>query len=44
MVTFGKAIREGFFNVLSDSVEKITGHKPRTLASVLEQYQHTWPQ
>jgi NAD(P)H dehydrogenase (quinone) len=43
MVTFGQAIREGFFNVLSDSVERITGRKPRTLRSVLEHYRHTWP-
>ena len=44
MVTFGQSIREGFFNVLSDSVERLTGRKPRTLRSVFEQYRHTWPQ
>ena len=38
MVTFGQSIREGYFNVLSDAVEKLTGRKPRTLRSVLEQY------
>lgn len=43
MVTFGQSIREGYFNVLSDSVEKLTGRKPRTLRSVFEQYQSTWP-
>jgi NAD(P)H dehydrogenase (quinone) len=44
MVTFGQAIREGHFNVLSNDVERITGKKPRTLRSVLEQFQGSWPQ
>ena len=44
MVTFGQAIREGNFAVISDDVERITGRKPRTLRSVLEQFKHTWPQ
>ena len=44
MVTFGQSIREGFMEVVSDDVERITGRKPRTLRSVLEQYQHLWPQ
>ena len=44
MVTFGRAIREGYFNVLSDSVELLTGNKPRPLIDVLRQYQHTWPE
>jgi NAD(P)H dehydrogenase (quinone) len=43
MVTFGQAIREGYFNVLSDDVERLTGKKPRTLRSVFEQYRGTWP-
>lgn len=43
MVTFGKSIREGYFNVLSDSVQKLTGRQPRTLRSVLEQYKDSWP-
>jgi NAD(P)H dehydrogenase (quinone) len=43
MVTFGQSIREGYFNILSDSVLKLTGRAPRSLRSVLEQYQHTWP-
>lgn len=43
MVTFGQAIREGYFDVLSDDVERITGQKPRSLRSVCEQYQHLWP-
>ncbi len=43
MVTFGQAIREGNFNFISDTVERITGHKPRTLRSVFEQYRGAWP-
>ena len=43
MVTFGQAIREGYFDVISDDVERITGKKPRTLRSVYEQYQGAWP-
>lgn len=43
MVSFGTSIREGFFNVLTDHVERITGRRPRTLRSVLEQFQPTWP-
>lgn len=43
MVSFGRSIREGYFNVLSDAVERLTGRKPRTLREVLKQYQHTWP-
>ncbi len=44
MVTFGQSIREGYFDVLSQDVETITGKKPRSLRSVFEQFQHTWPQ
>lgn len=43
MVTFGQSIREGFMDIESDAVERVTGRKPRTLRSVLEQYQHVWP-
>jgi NAD(P)H dehydrogenase (quinone) len=44
MVTFGQSIREGFMDVESDDVERITGRKPRTLRSVFEQHQPLWPQ
>ena len=44
MVTFGQAIREGYMDVLSNDVERITGSKPRSLRSVFEQHQHMWPQ
>ena len=43
MVTFGQSIREGFMDVVSDDVERITGRPPRTLKSVLEQHRHLWP-
>lgn len=43
MVTFGQSIREGLFSVLSDDVERITGRKPRSLKSVLEQHKGEWP-
>lgn len=44
MVTFGTSIREGFFDEVSDCVERITGQPPRTLRSVFEQYKGQWPQ
>lgn len=43
MVTFGTAIREGYMEEVSDTVERITGKSPRTLRSVFEQYQGAWP-
>lgn len=43
MVTFGQSIREGFMDIVSDDVERITGRKPRGLKSVLEQYRGAWP-
>jgi NAD(P)H dehydrogenase (quinone) len=44
MVTFGQSIREGFMDVLSDDVERVTGRPPRTLRSVLDQCRGAWPQ
>ena len=44
MVTFGQSIREGFMDIESNDVERITGRPPRTLRSVLEQYRGAWPQ
>lgn len=43
MVTFGQSIREGFFNVVTDHVERITGRKPRTLRDVMLQFKNSWP-
>ena len=44
MVTFGQSIREGFMDIESDDVERITGRKPRTLRSVCEQLRGAWPE
>lgn len=38
MVSFERAIREGFFDILSDDVERLTGRKPRPLRQVFEQH------
>jgi NAD(P)H dehydrogenase (quinone) len=38
MVSFERAIREGFFDVISDDVERLTGRKPRSLRQVFEQH------
>jgi len=43
MVTFGQSIREGFMDIESDDVERVTGRAPRTLRSVCEQYRSAWP-
>lgn len=43
MVTFGQSIREGFMDIVSDDVERITGRTPRTLRSVCEQCRGAWP-
>ncbi|MXO70155.1 SDR family oxidoreductase [Alteraurantiacibacter buctensis] len=43
MVTFGQSIREGYFAVLSDDVERVTGRKPRSLSSVMDQHKGEWP-
>ena len=43
MVTFGQSIREGYFNKITDSVERLTGRKPRTLRSVMMQFKDSWP-
>ncbi|MCB2065287.1 MAG: SDR family oxidoreductase [Erythrobacter sp.] len=44
MVTFGQSIREGYMDIESDDVERVTGRKPRTLRSVCEQFKGAWPQ
>lgn len=43
MVTFGQAIREGFFDKTSDIVERLTGRKPKRLRDVMEASQPLWP-
>ncbi|MPT48583.1 MAG: SDR family oxidoreductase [Sphingobium sp.] len=43
MVTFGQAIRDGYFNRLTDDVERISGRRPRSLRDVMEQHKSAWP-
>jgi NAD(P)H dehydrogenase (quinone) len=43
MVSFERAIREGFFAVISDDVQRLTGRKPRPLRDVMIQFQPSWP-
>jgi NAD(P)H dehydrogenase (quinone) len=43
MVTFGRSIREGYFDKLTPHVKDITGSAPRPLTEVLLAYRHLWP-
>jgi NAD(P)H dehydrogenase (quinone) len=43
MVTFGQSIREGFFDVLTDHVERITGRGPRPLRDIMMTHRPQWP-
>jgi len=43
MVTFGAAIREGFFARCTDHVERLTGRAPRPLHDVMVQHSGAWP-
>lgn len=43
MVSFGQSIREGFFDVLTDHVERLTGRKPRSLRDVMLEHRGQWP-
>jgi NAD(P)H dehydrogenase (quinone) len=43
MVTFGSSIREGFFDVRTDHVERITGRKPISLREIFLRHKDTWP-
>jgi NAD(P)H dehydrogenase (quinone) len=43
MVTFGASIREGYFDVLTDVVERVTGRKPRPLRDVMLAFKDSWP-
>ncbi len=37
MVTFGQAIREGFLELCTDDVERLTGHKARSVRQMIEE-------
>lgn len=43
MVSFERAIREGWLGVVSDDVERITGRKPKSLRKVFEERRARWP-
>jgi len=43
MVTFAKSIREGFFDVRTDHVERITGQKPVSLRDIFLRHKDGWP-
>ncbi len=43
MVTFGQAIREGYFDRLTDHVERITGRAPTPLRDVMLAHRAEWP-
>jgi NAD(P)H dehydrogenase (quinone) len=43
MVTFGRSIREGFFAIKSDSVERLTGRKPISLKEIMLRHRASWP-
>ena len=43
MVTFGQAIKEGYFNKINDNVERITGRPPKSLRAVMLEHKSMWP-
>jgi NAD(P)H dehydrogenase (quinone) len=43
MVTFGQSIREGYFAVQTDHVERITGRKATPLRDVMLAHRAAWP-
>ncbi|MBO9578085.1 MAG: NAD(P)H-binding protein [Microbacteriaceae bacterium] len=43
MVTFGVMIRDHHLEVLTDTVERFTGHAPRTLRELMALRRPTWP-
>jgi NAD(P)H dehydrogenase (quinone) len=44
MVTNEGSIAEGLADVKSDAVEKLTGHKPRTVKEIAQSYSYIWEQ
>ncbi len=43
MVTFGQMIRAGHLDVVSDVVERFTGHAPKSLRELMVERQAGWP-
>jgi NAD(P)H dehydrogenase (quinone) len=43
MVSFGRLIREGRLDRVTDVVERFTGHKPKSLRELMLERRHSWP-
>jgi NAD(P)H dehydrogenase (quinone) len=43
MVSFGRMVREGHLDVVTDVVERFTGHKPKSLRTLMLERRHAWP-
>jgi NAD(P)H dehydrogenase (quinone) len=43
MVSFGRLIREGRLDRVTDVVERFTGRKPKSLRELMLERRHTWP-
>lgn len=43
MVTFGRMIRDGHLDVVTDVVERFTGRRPKSLRTLMEERKDTWP-
>lgn len=43
MVSFGRMIRDGHLDVVTDVVERFTGRKPKALRTLMLERRHTWP-
>jgi NAD(P)H dehydrogenase (quinone) len=44
MVSFGRMIRDGHLDVVTDVVERFTGSKPKSLRALMLERRHLWPQ
>jgi NAD(P)H dehydrogenase (quinone) len=43
MVSFGRMIREGHLDEITDVVERFTGRKPKSLRTLMLERRHAWP-
>jgi NAD(P)H dehydrogenase (quinone) len=43
MVSFGRMVREGYLDRVTDVVERFTGRKPKSLRELMVERRHTWP-
>ncbi len=43
MVSFGRMIREGWLDRVSNVVERFTGRKPKSLRELMQERRHLWP-